>query len=131
MMSREALLKRYYRTIRSYLPCSRKLKKRILNEIQSSVNGYLEDHPEVNFSEIVARFGEPQNISAAYVDDMDTPELLHALRVRRKVITGIVVGVIAALLMWTSCLGYALERYNKGHNGEIETSNVEIIESNE
>lgn len=87
MISCEAALKRYYCTIRSFLPCSQKLKKRILDEIQNSVNGYLKDHPEANISEIEARFGEPKNIAAAYVDDMNTPELLHTLRVRRRIIT--------------------------------------------
>lgn len=131
MISREAALKHYYRTIRSFLPCSRKLKKRILGEIQNSVNGYLKDHPEANITEIEARFGEPKNIAAAYVDDMNTPELLHTLRVRRRIITAVVIGVIASLFMWASCLGYALVRYNTEYNGTIEVTGIETIEGNE
>ena len=131
MIAHKTVVQRYFRTIRSYLPCSRKLKKRIINEIEISVNSFLGDHPDATIVDVRARCGEPQNIAAAYVDDMNTPELLHALRVRRKVITGIVAGIIAALLMWASCLGYLLDRYDKDYNGEIKTSNVEIIESNE
>lgn len=120
MKSRDAALKRYYRTIRSYLPCSHKLKNRILDEIQNSVNGYLEDHPDAGISEIEARFGEPKNIAAAYVDDMDTSELLYALRVRRRIITSIVAGIIAALFMWASCLTYAYVQHTARMDGSFE-----------
>lgn len=131
MKSRDAVLKRYYRTIRSYLPCSRKRKKHILDEIQNSVNGYLKDHPEANISEIEVRFGEPKNIAAAYVDDMDTPELLYALRARRRIITAVIAGVIAALFMWASCLCYTIVQYDSKYNGLIDVSDIEIIDSNE
>lgn len=126
MKSRDAALKRYYRTIRSYLPCSRKLKNRILDEIQNSVNGYLEDHPDANISEIETRFGEPKNIAAAYVDDMDTPELLGALRIRKRIITRIVTGVIAALIMWASCLTYAYVQHTARMDGSFEVD-IEAI----
>lgn len=126
MKSRDAALKRYYRTIRSYLPCSRKLKNRILDEIQNSVNGYLEDHPDANISEIETRFGEPKNIAAAYVDDMDTSELLHALRVRRRITTAVVAGVIAALLMWGSYLSYAYVQHTAQLNGSFDVD-IEVV----
>lgn len=120
MTIRETALKRYFHTIRSYLPCSRKLKKRILDEIHSSVNGYLSDHPDATITEIETHFGEPKNIAAAYVDDMDTSELLHALRVRRRITTAVVAGVIAALLMWASCLSYAYVQHSARMEGSFD-----------
>lgn len=120
MMTREAALRRYYRTIRSYLPCSYKLKNRILDEIQNSVNGYLEEHPDADFAEIEVRFGQPQNIAAAYVGDMDTVELLSALRMRRRIVTTAVAGVLTALVMWAACLGYAIVKYDNAYHGAME-----------
>lgn len=128
MNARKSAVKRYFRTIRSYLPCSHKLKKRITNEIASSVNGFLEDHPDATIADVRAHFGEPQNIAAAYVDDMNTPELLHALRVRRRTITIILVGVITALFMWASCLTYAYAEHTAQIDGTIEISIDDIID---
>lgn len=54
-----ALLKHYYREIKSYLPCSRKEKKRILKEIRGNVDSFLEDHPEADFEAIQTHFGTP------------------------------------------------------------------------
>lgn len=131
MNARKSAVKRYFRTIRSYLPCSHKLKKRIINEIASSVNGFLEDHPDATIVDIRAHFGEPQNIVAAYVDDMNTPELLHALRVRRRMITIILVGIITALFMWASCLTYAYVEHSAQMDGSLEINIGESIDVTE
>ena len=67
MTTLEPALRQYYREIRSYLPCSRKHKDRILNEIRTNILQYLEENPEVDFAGIQAHFGSPKTIAAAYV----------------------------------------------------------------
>ena len=58
----------------------------------------------MDFAGIQARFGSPNAIAAAYVDDMNTEELLHALRVTKKIVTAVVTGIIVALLLWASAV---------------------------
>lgn len=120
MKNREAALRRYYRTIRSYLPCTAKQKKRILDEIRERVNAYLEEYPEAGFAQIEARFGTPQTIAAAYVDDMDTPELLNVLRIRRKIVTAVASGVIAVILIWGIAVSVAYVEAHSQWNGYVE-----------
>lgn len=120
MNSRDSALRRYYQTIRSYLPCSGKLKKQILMEIRTNISHYLEKFPEAEFSQIEARFGSPQSIAAAYVDDMDTQELLHALRIRRKITTMLIAALLAIVTMWGTVVTAAYIDAHQGTNGYIE-----------
>lgn len=126
MKQTNAELRRYYRQIRSYLPCARRLKNHIMDEIQSNVKGYLEENPEADFTQIQARFGAPQAIAAAYVDDMDTQELLKALHVRRKITTIVTACVLIILMMWGITVGAAYIHSYQNTLGHSEQSIVYI-----
>lgn len=121
MKNRETDLRRYYRDIRSYLPCSRKQKRRILDEIRERVNIYLEECPEADYDQIEARFGTPQTIAAAYVDDMNTSELLTALGIRRKFVTAVIVGVLALSLIWGIAVSIAYVQAHSVWNGYLDS----------
>ena len=98
------LLRRYCRSIRSWLPCPRKLKTMILTDIRENVSAYLEENPQADLTQLHSHFGTPQQIAADYVADLDMPSLLHGLRLRKRIFTAVTVlvsaALIAALLMW-------------------------------
>ena len=71
--------------------------------------------------QIRAHFGTPNQIAAACVDDMETAELLHTMRTRKKITTAVVAGVLAALTMWGAYLGWAVHEYSQSINGYGET----------
>lgn len=125
MNSRNSALCRYYRTIRSYLPCSGKLKKQILLEIRTNIGHYLEEFPEAEFTQIEIRFGTPKSIAAAYVDDMDTQELLHALRIRRKITTMLIATLLAIVTMWGTVVTAAYVDAQKQSDGYFEKIVIE------
>ena len=77
-------LKHYYRQVSAWLPCGGRLKKQLMSSITATVDGYLAEHPEADFAALQAHFGSPQQIASAFVDEMETEELLNALRIRRK-----------------------------------------------
>ena len=125
------LLKHYYREIKSYLPCSRKEKKRILKEIRGNVDSFLEDHPEADFEAIQTHFGTPHLISVSCVENMDTVKLLKALKIRKRIITAVAATLLAALLLRAIGLAAAyLEFYNDIH-GYTETWIEEVDTTNE
>lgn len=119
MNRRDSALRRYYRKIRSYLPCSGKIKKKILSEICTNVSRYLEEFPNAEYSQIEARFGTPQCIAAAYVDDMDTQELLQSMHIRRKIVVTITGFLLIVLLTWTSVVCYTAVKAAKNYPGTI------------
>lgn len=89
MSDTNSRLKKYYRSIKSWLPCSARQNQQILSKIQNNVAAFLEEKPETSFDEIQMRFGTPQQIAAACVDEMGMCELLHRLRLRKKVLATI------------------------------------------
>lgn len=128
MNSRNSALRQYYRKIRNFLPCAGKLKKRILFEIQSNVNKYLENCPDADIQQVEGHFGSPQSIAAAYVDDMNTEELLQALCIRKKIISAIISCIMAILLMWSIAVTVAHKNVLERNTVYIETEIIEIEE---
>lgn len=90
-------LNQYYRQIKGWLPCGGKVKKTLMTNITATIEGYIADNPGLDFAAVQAHFGTPQQIAAAFVDEMGTEELLTALRLRRKIVK-IVLGVAFAAL---------------------------------
>ena len=123
----DAALKRYYRSVRCCLPSSRKLKAKILSEIQSNVTAYLHENPDADFVAVEARFGAPEQIAYAYIDELETPELLHRLHIRKWVIR-VTIGVTAIiLLIWLAAISWAVIReYYHSDGTIINTGSVEI-----
>lgn len=112
-------LNRYYREVRSWLPCSRKLKDSIMSRLQENVRDYLEEHPDADTAQIRAHFGAPETIAAAYVDEMGTDVLLRDLRIRRKIVSLTARAMAAILALWMGVVGWAIVRELNSSNGHI------------
>lgn len=93
-------LNKYYRQISSWLPCTGKMKRKIMDRIKASITAWLNDHPNADAPALVAHFGTPRQIAAVYVDNTATDELLKALRIRRRIVRIITVCAFAVLLLW-------------------------------
>ena len=101
-------LKQYYRDIAKQLPVGRKQKQQILLTITQSVEDYLAAHPLADFQAVQAHFGSPQEITAAYIENMTTPEILKKFRFRKTIIIVVCSVAAVALLMWAAVVGSAL-----------------------
>ena len=118
----DTALEQYYRSIRKDLPCSYKMKKRIMQQIQESVGLFLEQNPDADFEVVQAHFGEPQTIALSYIEDQDAPELLRKMRIKKKVLA-IVAGVMALILtIWVAAIVWAIVDTNKTNDGQIITT---------
>ena len=132
MMKNSSALKRYYREIRSWLPVSSGQKNKIVGDLSSSIDAYLDTHPEADLQEIQAHFGNPSSIASAYVDNADTVDLLRDLRIRKRTVFAVVVGVLTALFLVISTLALEVTKFHDIVNGGItetitDNSVTEII----
>ena len=93
-------LKAYYRQVATWLPCGGRLKKQLMARITATVDGYLAEHPEADFAALQTRFGTPRQIASAFVDEMETDELLNALRTRRKIVKIVLICAAAIIAIW-------------------------------
>lgn len=93
-------LKKYYRQVGSWLPCGGRLKRQLMANIRSTVDGYLHEHPEADFATLQDHFGTPQQIATAFVDEMGTEELLIKLHMRNKIIKIVLLCAGALIAIW-------------------------------
>ena len=114
----EKTIRRYCRAVGSYLPCARRQKRQLLRDLRQRLEEYRDEHPDETSPE--ERFRTPQQVAAGYVDDMDTTELLQALRYRRRVITAVVSGILAALAVLAAALCVQLYDYHRSLDGWTE-----------
>lgn len=108
MKTREKRIKKYCQSISRELYCPPATKKRILAAIKENIAAYLEENPDAVFEDIQKHFGTSRQIAASYVEEMETPELIDKIRVRRRIITVICVAVAIAVLIWAVAVVIAL-----------------------
>ena len=108
MISDNRSMKRYFRRIRGTLPCSRKLKNHIMDQIHNEVGLYLEEHPGADYNAVLSRFGEPERIAAAYVEDMGAAEILKKLRIRRRILSTVALVLAFTLITWAAIITYEI-----------------------
>lgn len=58
--------------------------------------------PDADVAAIQAQLGTPQEIAAAYVENMETAAVLKGLRIRRRVLFAVCVTTLAILISWVA-----------------------------
>ena len=107
MNNRNTMLRRYYRRIRNFLPCSGKMKSRILTAIRTNVDYFLEENPHAEFGHIQARFGSPEAVATGYLSEMGEKELLESLNISQRTYRISVCTFLLLVLLWAAAGGIA------------------------
>lgn len=127
----EKALSKYYRSISKCLPVDKKHKKQILEQIRHSVEDYRVENPAADIQGILEHFGTPQEITASYVENMTTPEILKKFCVRKTVLLVVCAVAAVALLMWGTGLAVTLINANKSIDGYGVTGSIEELDATE
>lgn len=101
-------VERYLYQVRKKLPISRKEKKRITEALKRNVMEYVGENPSADYAALIKRFGTPQSISGAYVENLESDVLLKDLRNKRKVLRVVSVVAAAIVVVWMAVAGAAL-----------------------
>ncbi len=109
--------KKYLRRVRSVLPCSQKMKKRIMEQIRDEVSLFIADHPEADYNAVISRFGEPESIAASYVEGMGTADILKKFRIRKLVLSTIAIVLAFIVITWAVAVTCALYRNEAQDDG--------------
>ena len=92
------------------------MKRKILTEIDMSIRVYLEENPSAGYTEIEGKFGTPQQITSAYLDEMDHQLLAKGLILKNRIVKIVATALITALLMFGITLGIVImEDYHTDH----------------
>lgn len=93
-------IKAYLNDIGKYLVCRKKQKKIILEDIEVSVRDYVENANIDNISEVISRFGSPEDIAKSYLSELGNPsEVRKSLDKKRVVIAGVVIALVIWLIV--------------------------------
>lgn len=122
---------RYLWAIFPEIPGSWKQRKQILSRVAASVRDFASENPNGGYDDIVARFGTPRQIIAAYVNEMETPEIVEQLRVRKKIVTITSVVALTVILLWAGVVFTALADHNIDVNGQFGEEIVNVINENQ
>ena len=102
------------------MPGNWKQKKKILSCVATSVRDYAERNPRGGYAAIVTRFGEPEQIAASYLEELDVSDLKKQLSIRKRIICAVVTASIIAVGIWAGVVAHALWKYNNSANGYFE-----------
>ena len=100
MNAAERAARRSCRKVRSWLPGG-KMRRYVMTQIRETVQEFVQEHPDADVAAIQAQLGTPQEIAAAYVENMETAAVLKGLRIRRRVLFAVCATMLAILISWT------------------------------
>ena len=125
MMMHNAQARRYLREIQECLPCTGKVKRGITRKINGMIDDAMLDESDLTYEMLVKRFGTPQQIASSYVDEMDTPELLRKLRIKKKVFAVVCATAAIILAIWIGVVVTATQaHYNSMNSFGVETITI-------
>lgn len=121
MMENKAIAK-YCARIGGCLVCPRREKRRMLDQIRRMCREYLEEVPGADYDALVARFGTPEQIAGAYVEEMEPAAVLDGFRLRRRIMGAVAMGMAAVVVVWMLAVGGALVNEVKHADGYYDVA---------
>ena len=97
---------RYLRAVRKALHCPGRQGKRLLRQLSEDIEEYCEEHPDATEEELCRRFGTPEDVAAAFVEDLGGSIAVNVQRRRNRIVTAVIVvlvlvaGVVTARQIW-------------------------------
>lgn len=120
----------YLARVRRALPCMGGRKRRLLKKIREQLAIWEESCPSATYQNAVDRFGQPEQIAAAYVESADTNELLASLRIRGQIVRTFIAMALGIVLIWAAGVTAAVVDA-KNSIGSYYTETIDAIEQAE
>ena len=124
-MKRNAVADNYLKSVKRELVCPKSLRKRSLDQLKTSLDEFLEDHPTATEADIVEQFGSPADFANAFLASLDEGELKKQLKKSRRVWVIVVATCALALLLLVLTFVKMIEDNKKRHTVYITETVVE------
>lgn len=93
--------------------------------MRGSIRDYVSEGTTIRYEQLVNRFGEPGQIAATFVNEMEAGEVLEELKSNRKILFTVGAAMVAAVILWAGWIVASYMDHVKDVNGYAV---VEIIE---
>ena len=98
-------IEKYISDVGKNLVCAGKLKKQIMADLENEVYDYAESNGIGDISQIVSRFGSPQEIAQMHLADAEPQTIKNAVSVRRILVSAAIIAVVLVVFCYLiSCL---------------------------
>ena len=124
-MKRNAVADNYLKSVKRELVCPKSLRKRSLDQLKTSLDEFLEDHPTATEADIVEQFGSPADFANAFLASLDEGELKKQLKKSRRVWVIVVATCALALLLLVLTFVKMIEDNKKSQTVYITETVVE------
>lgn len=120
----------YLEQVRSELKGADRRKKEVLQQIQAAVEDYAEEHHQCTYQELTQHFGTPEQIAESYVAEMDSHEVLHGLRVGKKIFFAILLAIVLGVTAWLGYLALCFNEVKEEAHGTLIPGEVVVVWDN-
>lgn len=93
---------RYCREVRRMLPCRGEQRRRIMEKIRAMVDHYAEENARVGYEDLVSRFGTPEQIASACLNEQDERIIIRDMRFGYRIVKIVVAGMLAVVLLFAA-----------------------------
>lgn len=128
MTQSEMARRKYYKLVRRSFPSFGQEQKKVLRLVDQMLGECANETPNLSYEQMVERFGKPEKIADTYIEQKNSEEIISALRVRKRVLTVIISGVIVIIMIWLGYLVFCLHEVNKVANGYFVVDGPIVIE---
>ncbi len=117
----------YLEQVRNELKGADRRKKEVLQQIQTAVEDYAEEHPQCTHQELTQHFGTPEQIVESYVAEMDFHEVLHGLRVGKKILFAILLAIVLGVTAWLGYLAVCFQEVKNEAHGVLVPGEAVVV----
>ena len=81
------------------------------------MDAYAQEHPNAVYSDFITRFGTPEAMAAACVENMDSMAVLKGLRTHQRIWNAVVATVLVILISWGSIYLWRFTEFRNDNTG--------------
>ena len=111
---------RYLSNIKSALRNAKQYRRSVIVSLKADIQEYISDHPDAAEADLLAHFGEPEEYAAEYITTMPLCEKKKIISAKKRIAFAVIVGLLAALLIWGIGVACTTSTFEEEHGGYIQ-----------
>lgn len=123
--SQKKLAKKYLQQVKAKIPFQTKCSKHVLQNLALSIEEYALENPDFDMEQLIENFGSPEDIASTLLEDVDSKNIVHSIRLKRKLFCVIV----CLLILLLFCMRHFSSNDAVGIQEVIYTSNPPLATS--
>lgn len=91
--SQKKLAKKYLQQVKAKIPYQTQCSKHVLQNLALSIEEYALENPDFDMEQLIENFGSPENIASTLLEDVDSKNIVHSIKLKRKLFC-VIVGLL-------------------------------------